>query len=116
MTYKRYRLGRLSLGQLRARRRRLAGAFPDLADVMLGSLQSQRRRCGKEGCRCARGELHGPYVYLTARGAERSQLLYVPTELAAEVERRVAFGSRVEDALGEVSAINLELLARGALD
>lgn len=116
MAYKRYDLGRLSLGQLRARRRRLASAFPDLAELLLGSLQRQHRRCGKEGCRCTRGELHGPYVYLTVRGAERSQLLYVPAELAAEVERRVAFGSRVEDALSAISAINLELMARGALD
>ncbi len=29
-----------------------------------GSLQSQRVRCGKANCRCARGELHEGYYYL----------------------------------------------------
>lgn len=28
------------------------------------SLQRQFVRCGKAGCRCTRGELHGPYYYL----------------------------------------------------
>lgn len=117
MAYKRsLALGALSLRQLRTRRRKLARQFPDLEDVLLGSLQSQRRRCGKEGCRCTRGELHGPYVYLAARGGKRTRLLYVPTELAQEVERRVALSERVESALAEISAINLELMGRGALD
>src|SRR5262245_56217626 len=109
-------LSRLSLRQLRDRRRRVARQFAEVEDVLLGSLQSQRRRCGKEGCRCTRGELHGPYVYLAARGGKRTRLLYVPSELAQEVERRVALSERVEAALAEISAINLELMARGALD
>lgn len=28
-----------------------------------GSLHEQYVRCGKAGCRCGRGELHGPYLY-----------------------------------------------------
>ena len=28
-----------------------------------GSLQQQWVRCGKTNCRCASGQLHGPYVY-----------------------------------------------------
>ena len=28
-----------------------------------GSLQQQWVRCGKTKCRCARGQLHGPYAY-----------------------------------------------------
>lgn len=32
-------------------------------------------RCGKKGCRCARGELHGPYwyAYWTEGGKTKSQ-------------------------------------------
>ncbi len=82
----------------------------------MGSLQSQRRSCGKEGCRCARGELHGPYVYLAVRTGERNRLVYVPAELAEQVQRRVAVSERIQATLAEISAINLELLARGELD
>jgi hypothetical protein len=34
-------------------------------------------RCGKEGCRCARGELHGPYVYRYWREGGKMRSAYV---------------------------------------
>lgn len=102
--------------QLRARRRRLAHQFPDVDEVISGSVQSQRRRCGKDGCRCTRGELHGPYLYLSVRAGKRTRLLYVPAELADSVRRRMTVTERVQSTLAEISAINLELLVRGELD
>jgi hypothetical protein len=105
----------LSLRQLRERRRRIVGRIPDLGDVIAGSLQEQRRRCGKEGCRCARGELHGPYLYLSLRVGRRTPMLYVPADLAGKVREAVKANAAVESALAEISAINLELLKRGHL-
>jgi len=54
------KLTEMTLRQLKARRRRLARGMPDLESVLQGSVLSQRRRCGKQGCRCTEGELHGP--------------------------------------------------------
>ena len=34
-------------------------------------------RCGKPGCRCARGALHGPYYYLFWRAGGRLRKRYV---------------------------------------
>jgi len=114
MTYK-TRLGTLSVRQLRARRARLARALPDVEATLRGALQRQMRRCGKPGCRCAEGELHGPYIYVSVRTGHRSRLLYVPTEAVEAVTRRVEMTGRIEAALAEISTINLELLARGEL-
>lgn len=108
-------LSGLSLRQLRDRRRRIARQIPDLEVLIAGSLQTQRRRCGKEGCRCARGELHGPYLYLSLRAGGRTRMLYVPAELADEVRQAVTAGAGVQAALAGISAINLELLRRGRL-
>ena len=108
-------MGGLSLRQLRERRRRIVRQIPDLEAVVAGSLQEQRRRCGKEGCRCARGELHGPYLYLSLRVGRRTRMLYVPAELADQVRGAVRTSTAIEFALGEISAINLELLRRGRL-
>jgi hypothetical protein len=105
----------LSVRRLRARRARLARQLPDVELTLHGSLQTQGRRCGKPGCRCAAGELHGPYVYLAVRSGRRTRLLYIAAELAEEVARRVEVTSHLEGALAEISAINLELLARGEL-
>jgi hypothetical protein len=109
-------LTNLSVRQLRARRRRLATALGDPQTCVEGSLVSQMRRCGKEGCRCTQGELHGPYVYLSiSRGVDR-RLLYVPAELAEVVRRHVSLTQHIETTLAAISAINLELLARRQLD
>lgn len=110
-------LGRLSVRQLRARRQQLTRGLGDVAMTLRGALLRQRRRCGKEGCRCQRGELHGPYVYLAVgRAGGRRQLLYVPSELVGAVRRRVAQTGRIERALAAISAINRELMTRRALD
>jgi hypothetical protein len=106
----------MSASQLRRRRVRLARQVPDVQITLRGSLQSQSRRCGKGACRCAQGELHGPYVYLSVRAGGRSGLLYVPADLTEEVTRHVELTGQIEAALAEISAINLELLSRGELD
>jgi hypothetical protein len=110
-------LGGLSTRQLRARRRRLAARLPDVSRYLAGSVLEQSRRCGKAGCRCASGgELHGPYVYLSVgRAGGRRGMLYVPETLAALLRQRVALSESVQQLLGEISAINLELLARREL-
>jgi hypothetical protein len=116
MTHKtRSELAKLTVGQLRTRRARLAQQVPDLEAAIRGSLLTQRRRCGKPGCRCTRGELHGPYTYLAVRNSGRNRLVYIPNELAETVRTRVAMTTRIDAALAEISAINLELLARGVL-
>ena len=116
MTYK-TTLGEVSLLELQAQRRRLVVALPDVGETLRGALARQGRRCGKEGCRCTRGELHGPYTYLSVTGeAGRSRMLYVPAGLAEAVARRVATTGRIEAALAEISTINLELLVRRELD
>jgi hypothetical protein len=109
-------LSSLSVRQLRARRRRLSAALADPGASLKGALVSQMRRCGREGCRCAQGELHGPYVYLSiSRGSDR-RLLYVPAELAEVVRHHLALTEQIEATLAAISAINLELFARRQLD
>jgi hypothetical protein len=110
-------LRELSVAQLRARRRRLARVLRNAETTMLGALVTQGRRCGREGCRCAKGELHGPYVYITLRKPRgRGGLLYVPAEFAALVRGRIELTAQMQASLEEISQINLELLNRRQLD
>lgn len=106
-----------SVAQLRARRRRLARTLGSPETTLFGSLLTQGRKCGKEGCRCATGELHGPYVYITLRKPRgRGGLFYVPAELADVVRDRIELTAQMQAVLEEISAINLELLSRRKLD
>jgi hypothetical protein len=105
-------LAALSTAELRSRRDRLVTGLPHSAAFLAGSLVEQRRRCGKVGCRCARGELHGPYAYLSVAG----RMVYVPAVLADTVRAHLEISGRLQETLEEVSAVNLELLARRELD
>jgi len=78
-------LSELSVRQLRARRRRLAGGLADAEATLHGVLLSKGRRCSSEGCRCRRGELHGPYSYLAIYADGRSRTIYVPAASEASV-------------------------------
>jgi hypothetical protein len=110
-------LAEVSTRALRARRRRLLARVPDLEGYMAGSLVEQSRRCGKPGCRCVTGDPHGPYVYLSAgQAAGRRGLVYVPATLAGAVAEKVAVSGSMQQLLGEISAINVELLARRELE
>ena len=71
----------LATAGLRSRRAALVAALPQAGGLLPGALVEQHRSCGKERCRCARGEPHGPYVYLQVGG----HLVYVPAGLAETV-------------------------------
>ena len=109
-------MSELSVRQLRARRRRLALGLADAEATLHGVLLSKGRRCSSVGCRCRRGELHGPYSYLAIYVDGRSRTIYVPSAIAASVAGRVELTRRNEALLEEVSLINLELLRRRALE
>ena len=73
--------------------------------------------CGSPGCRCYRGQRHGPYYYLTQCLAPgRITKFLLRTQPAVEVARAAtAAFSLFYDALEELSQINTELLRRGKL-
>jgi Family of unknown function (DUF6788) len=106
----------LTVRQLLARRRRLAAGVSEAERTLRGVLLSEGRRCSSEGCRCRRGELHGPYSYLAAYTDGRSRTIYVPAAAQAVCEASVAVTQRNEALLAEISQINLELLRRRALE
>lgn len=56
-------------------------------------------------------------MYLSVgRATGRRALVYVPEALAGVVRGRVAMTESVQQLLSEISAVNLELLARRELD
>ena len=65
-----------------------------LPKILPGTVCAQWVRCGKPGCKCARGELHGPYYYRFWREDGRLRKAYVPrdkldaTRAACEAHRR----------------------------
>ena len=56
---------------------------------LCGSLVSLSRVCGKEGCRCRRGELH-PGLCIALRVGKKRKMIYVPQPLETQVRQWVA--------------------------
>ena len=102
----------LSVRQLLARRRRLAAGLSETERTLRGVLLSEGRRCSSEGCRCRRGELHGPYSYLAVYADGRSRTIYVPAaaqavvrgERGGDAAQRGAACGGLADQLGVVEA------------
>ena len=70
---------RQKISLLRTRRTNLENKALRSRAMVKGSLLELMRKCGKPGCKCQRGELHGPNFYLSLpRPGKRSRILPVP--------------------------------------
>ena len=68
------------------------GGLLPKSEPLVGSLHFEWKKCGNPACRCARGELHGPYAYRHWRENGRQRKAYVAqdrvSEVMAGIERR----------------------------
>src|SRR2546428_12242708 len=71
-----------------------------VAELLPGSLSQSRRRCGKPTCHCATGAGH-PSWYLAFMVEGTQRVVHVPAAWAADVQRRVAAGRAVKQAIPE---------------
>ncbi|HXN46554.1 MAG TPA: hypothetical protein VN893_07925 [Bryobacteraceae bacterium] len=69
--------------------------------VALGSLSLRKSPCIREHCRlCESGEGHSSYALYGKKGNRRFSV-YVPDELASELERAIRNGRRLQDLVME---------------
>lgn len=87
---------RRRFSRLRQALHRLAEELPQLVKPVLadrplikGSVYEIKRRCGKPGCKCARGELHRSMV-LSASEQGRTKLRAIPRGRLTDVRQKVA--------------------------
>lgn len=106
-------LSRLPELALRQRRQGLAKQLPPVTDILRGSLVERYVTCGNPGCKCAKGERHGPIWYLTVTlGRGRTTGGIIPEEKVAEVRGWIENYYKLKDHLEKISGINHELLRR----
>jgi len=101
----------LKAQQLALRRQQLLQQLSGLGPVLRASLIQRFVQCGKAGCKCMRGDKHGPAYYLTVSYAKgRTRQVYVPKDLLPLAERWVGNYRQALSVLEEISSINLELI------
>lgn len=96
---------------LRRRKYELVRQFGLPENLVGGSLSQTHRRCGRPKCHCAAGRGHPQWSITLSRCGHR-RVERVPREWVEELERAALETQAYLDAIREVMAINLELLAR----
>jgi len=84
--------------------RRLVEPFFSDQPGIKGTVYELKRRCGKPGCRCARGELHTRMVVSASEGG-KTRLQVIPKGFLVEVQakvRRYQEHRRARARLGEI--------------
>ncbi len=96
--------------QLRRRKYQLVRRYGLPENLVGGSLVRSLRRCGRSNCHCATGEGHEQWsLTLSHRGQRRVER--VPREWVEDLEQEILATQTYLEAIREVMAINLELLA-----
>jgi hypothetical protein len=100
---------RQSLRQLVNEMKRLVEPFFSDRPVIKGTVYELRRRCGKPGCKCAKGELHARMV-VSASEKGRTRLRVIPRGLFMEVQERVKRYQDLRRVRGRLVAIHRQML------
>jgi len=79
---------RHSLGRLAGEIRQIVEPFFSDKPVIKGSVYELKTKCGKPGCRCAKGQLHHRMV-LSASEKGRTRLRVIPSGFLVEVQGKV---------------------------
>ena len=77
--------------------------------VLVASLVRIARSCGRQGCRCQRGEKHVS-DYLTLKVAGKTKTVYVPADLKEEVQTSILEHRRLKRLLREITELQLALI------
>lgn len=80
-------------------------------DLMKGSLALTYRSCGKEGCKCQRGEKHKGYFF-SYRVKGKPKVIYVPERIYPEVKRLVENWLKMKRLVERLTEMNVKLLKR----
>jgi hypothetical protein len=93
---------------VKAKRARIMREIQGCSGMLQGSLVTLYRKCGKKGCRCERGEKHGPAYYLSYKEEGVTQMVYIPVSRLAEVKKAMGAFSRYWELGVRLSRLNLE--------
>jgi len=97
--------------RLALRRQKLFQQLCGLGPILRASLIQRFTQCGRAGCKCMRGNKHGPAYYFTVSYAKgRTRQVYVAKDLLPLAERWVRNYHQALTVLEAISSINLELI------
>ena len=78
--------------------------------MLYGSVVKKYKACGKAGCKCTRGELHGPFYYLSFKKEGKTKMIFIRRYLW---ERAIKLNNNYKQwrkSRADISKINRKIL------
>lgn len=67
-------------------------------------------RCGKEGCKCNKGELHGPFSYVSFKKGSRVCYRYISSERVNRIRQYINNYHSFQKKIARLNEINREII------
>ena len=100
---------RQSLVQLSDEINKLTNPFLSDKPVIKGSVYELKRKCGKPGCKCAQGELHGSMVVSSSEKG-KTRLRVIPSGSLVEVRGKVKRYQKLRKARARLVEVHKKML------
>ena len=78
--------------------------------MLSGSVVKKYKACGKAGCKCTRGELHGPFYYLTFKVDRKTKMIFIRRHLWDKVIKLNNNYRKWRKSRAHISKINRKIL------
>jgi hypothetical protein len=102
--------------KLRRERSSLLEELGKLPHMLHGSWVERFSTCSRKGCRCHKGERHGPRHYLVVREKGRQRQKYIPNAQVTTARAGLAEYHRVLQIVDRITQINLALMKENAYE
>lgn len=77
--------------------------------LILGFSYKLYKKCGNKNCKCARGELHGPYPALSVCKAGKQRLIMIRREDRLEITKKAERYNKFQHMLAKIRKIDKEI-------
>ena len=79
--------------------------------MLSGSVVKKYKACGKAGCKCTRGELHGPFYYLSFKKDKKTKMIFIRRHLWDKAIKLNNNYKQWRKSRADISKINKKILA-----
>ena len=79
-------------------------------ELLYGSVVKKYKACGKGGCKCTRGLLHGPFYYLTYKVEGKTKMIFIRKHLWEKAVKLNENYKKWRKLRAEISKIGKEIL------
>lgn len=94
----------------------LLGELATLSRLLHGSWVERYSVCSRAGCKCRRGERHGPRRYLVVNEDGSQRQKYVPNAQVEAAQGGLAQDHRLQEIVARITQLNLTLMKEGGYE